>query len=174
LEQSARARIFLSCGQQKGSNEIKIAKAVSRNLERQGFATYIAVEEQTLEGITDNIFKKLEESEYFIFIDFRREPLGGLNKGKPVYRGGLFSQQELAVATFLKKPVIAFQETDIKSLDGILQFVQANSFTFETRQFLPTEISRAVRKKRWNPNWRNQLVIDRIPTEHEDAIFISG
>lgn len=34
---------------------------------------YIAVEEQTLKGFTQNILPRLNESEYYIFIDFRRE-----------------------------------------------------------------------------------------------------
>lgn len=66
-----------------------------------GFQLYIAVEEQTLKGVKDNIFSRLAESEYLIFIDFKREELmEKTEKGeskKICHRGGLFSNQELAI-----------------------------------------------------------------------------
>lgn len=55
-EESIKARVFLSCGQQKGRDEIEIARAISKKIDKMGFGTYIAVEEQTLEGVIDNIF----------------------------------------------------------------------------------------------------------------------
>jgi hypothetical protein len=66
------ARVFISCGQAKGSNEVSIAKGISGRLERLGFDPYIAVGEQTLTGLTENIFKRLGVSEYFVFVDFLR------------------------------------------------------------------------------------------------------
>jgi hypothetical protein len=170
-----KAHVFLSCGQQKGSDEIEIARAISKKLGKMGFSIYIAVEEQTLEGVVDNIFSKIEESEYFVFIDFKREELVEVrrekNSNEKVYRGGLFSQEELAVATFLDKPVIAFQEKSIKPLDGILQFIQANSFAFDERSSLPAKISKKIKENGWNPKWRDRIVLEKDPSEHEDAIF---
>jgi hypothetical protein len=69
-----KTRIFVSCGQKRDSdNEIQIARQIFRKLADMGFEPYLALEEQTLMGIKENIFSKLEESEYFIFIDFKRE-----------------------------------------------------------------------------------------------------
>jgi hypothetical protein len=56
------------------------------------FDAYIAVEEQTLRGLTENIFARLANSEYFLFDDFKRDRLEGSNE----HRGSLFSHQELA------------------------------------------------------------------------------
>jgi hypothetical protein len=67
-----------------------------------GFEPYVAVNEQSLGAINDNISRRLVDTEYFIFIDFKIEKL---ENGS--YRGSLFSRQELAIATFLgKDPLI--------------------------------------------------------------------
>jgi hypothetical protein len=99
--ETKKARVFLSCGQQKGTEEVSIAQRIKAKLERMGFQLYIAVEEQTLKGVKDNIFSRLAESEYLIFIDFKREELmEKTEKGeskKICHRGGLFSNQELAI-----------------------------------------------------------------------------
>jgi len=174
--ETKKARVFLSCGQQKGTEEVSIAQRIKAKLERMGFQLYIAVEEQTLKGVKDNIFSRLAESEYLIFIDFKREELiEKTEKGeskKICHRGGLFSNQELAIAAFLETPVLAFQEDGIKKLDGILQFIQANCFPFKNRNSLPKTIAEKVKQKQWNPNWRNELVLERNDdNEYEDAVF---
>jgi len=70
----------------EGSDEVAIAKAVGARLEKLGFEPWIAVEEQTLSGIKEHIFEKLRNSEYFIFVDFKREELGTTGE----HRGSLF------------------------------------------------------------------------------------
>ena len=94
-----------------------------------------------------------EESEYYIFIDFRREQL--LQNSKSIdYRGSLFSHQELAIATFLDKPVIAFQEQYLKPCDGIIGFLQINPKEFTDRKTLPDEVEKVVKDRNWNPRSR--------------------
>lgn len=149
-----RARIFISCGQQKNSAEEDTARAVAELLSGDGFEPYIAIREQTLLGITENIFSRLRECEYFIFIDFRREKLE-----EDGYRGSLFSHQELAIATYLKKDVLAFRQTGVKVDDGILGFIQANCQEFEEVQLLPDAIANRVRKAQWNCRSLNELQI---------------
>jgi hypothetical protein len=90
------ARVFISCGQSRGSDEEKTAHAIAERLIEMGFEPYVAVEEQTVAGLTGNIFERLRKSEYFVFVDFKREPLGST----AVHRGSLFSHQELAIAAF--------------------------------------------------------------------------
>ena len=75
-----RAKVFISCGQRAKSNgvefdEVKIAHEVASVLENKdmGFETYRAVYDRSLRGLKENIFSHLETSEYFLFIDFRRE-----------------------------------------------------------------------------------------------------
>ncbi len=166
---SARARVFISCGQAKGSDEVETAAEIGRVLEELGFEYYIAVEEQSLRGLKENIFGRLESSEYFIFVDFKREQF----VGEPVCRGSLFSHQELAIASYLDIPVLALQETGVKQDDGILRFLQANAIRFTDRHLLSAVVADEVRKRRWANDWRNDLVLERPdPTQHGDAQMV--
>ena len=90
-----RAKVFISCGQKKETNEIEVANTIGRVLEDMGFEPYIATQEQTLLGLRENIFWHLTTSEYFLFIDFIREQFAN----SPEHRGSLFSHQELAIAS---------------------------------------------------------------------------
>jgi hypothetical protein len=173
-----KARVFISCGQRKDADylrtitaetgqlttpELTVAKQISEKLKKLGYEPYIALEQQTLQGVKEAIFKKLENVEYFLFVDFRREGLfkeGEINFESGDYRGSLFSNQELAIATFQGYEVLAFQEEGVKKQDGILKFIQANCRTFSDRKNLVKDVVAEVKKK-WNPNWRNEIEIDQ-------------
>ena len=181
-----KARVFISCGQRKNADylttinsdnvglmtpELEIAKQISNKLIELGFdEPYIALEKQTLQGVKEAIFERLKNSEYFLFIDFKREGLfkeGEINIESGEYRGSPFSHQELAIATFQGLEVLAFQEEGVKKDDGILKFIQANCKTFSDRKELPSLVTNEVRKK-WNPNWRNELRFEREEEDFED------
>jgi hypothetical protein len=163
----ARARVFISCGQAKDTNEQSTAHAIANRLDQLGFDPYVAVQEQTLRGLTENIFDRLARSEYYIFIDFKREELA--NTSPPVHRGSLFSHQELALAAYLRIPVLAFQEVGVKQMDGIMRFLQANATPFTDRNLLASVIADKVNERRWAPHWRCELELDRDPTQFSDA-----
>ena len=91
-----KARVFINCGQAKNADELVTASKIKNRLTELGFDPYVAVEEQSLRGLTDNIFERLKNSEYFVFIDFKREAVSGTQ----CCRGSLFSHQELALAQF--------------------------------------------------------------------------
>ena len=117
------ARIFISCGQSKKPDEIEVAKAIADRLRGRGFDPYIAVQEQTFQGLKENIFARLRNSEYFVFVDFKREKPGRSQH----CRGSLFSHQELAMASLFEIDVAAFQERGVKPLDGLIQLLQVNA-----------------------------------------------
>jgi hypothetical protein len=54
-----RARVFMRCGHNKDTNEVTIAQQMVVRLEKLGFDPYIAVQEQTLGGLQENIFRQL-------------------------------------------------------------------------------------------------------------------
>jgi hypothetical protein len=162
-----RARVFISCGQAKESDEVQVASRIASRLEELGFDPYIAVQEQTLRGIKENIFGQLSNSEYFIFVDFKRDRLG--SKEPPLHRGSLFSHQELAVASYLDISVLALQESGVKQDDGILRFLQANAIPFTDRHLLPNVIADQVRQRGWNSQWRNELALERESGQFVDA-----
>ena len=174
---SERARVFISCGQRKDTEEVKIATEIANELTVLGFEPYIAVTEQTLKGVKENIFTKLRETEYFLFIDFKRERLfkGNdpfLDTGN--YRGSLFSHQELSIATYEDYEVLAFQEESVKKDDGILKFIQANCIPFTDVKSLPSFVIQKVKERGWNPNWRNTLSLNRLVTDYEDPMSPRG
>lgn len=163
------ARVFISCGQSKRSDEVATADAVAKRLRELGFDPYIAVQEQTLRGLKENIFEQLSKSEYFIFIDFKREQLA--QSDPPTSRGSLFSHQELAIASFLDIRLLAFQESGIKKDDGILKFLQANAIDFTDRHLLPNVIADEVHRRGWDPEWRNEIVLERSAEQYIDVTF---
>ncbi len=73
MNNSLKARVFISCGQRQ--DELKIVKEIASKLDVLGYDPYIAVEEQTLKGFKENILDHLSKSEYFLFMDFKREKL---------------------------------------------------------------------------------------------------
>ncbi|XES78469.1 MAG: hypothetical protein ACBZ72_06240 [Candidatus Bathyarchaeia archaeon] len=168
---SKKARVFISCGQRKDSQEVEIAEKIRDKLIEMGFEPYIAVTEQTLRGVKENIFTKLRSSEYFLFIDFKREKLFKEHSFEDtgVYRGSLFSHQELAIATFQDYEVLAFQEESVKKDDGLLKFIQTNCIPFTDFKSLPNLVSQKVKERNWNPKWRNELGLDRDENNYENA-----
>lgn len=167
-EKGRRARVFISCGQAKDTDETRIAGHIAETLRASGFDPYIAVQEQTLRGVKENIFERLRESEYFLFIDFKRERLVG-NRQPPTFRGSLFSHQELAIASFLSTPALVLQEDGVRTDDGILRFIQANAIGFRDRCILPDTVAREIRERGWDPDWRNELLLKRDKGEFRDA-----
>jgi hypothetical protein len=165
----ARTRVFISCGQSTGSSEVSVAHGIAERLRELGFDHYIAVQEQSLSGLKENIFEQLRRSEYFIFVDFKREQLAGTH----IHRGSLFSHQELALASYLKLRVLAFQESGVKHDDGILPFLQANATQFTDRHLLPNVIADQVQQRGWEPYWKNTIVLERDPT-YADVDGLSG
>jgi hypothetical protein len=163
-----RARVFISCGQSKTSDETQVANAIGDRLSELGFDPYIAVAEQTLRGLKENIFDQLRKSEYFLFVDFKRELLGNSS----FHRGSLFSHQELALASLLEIEVAAFQEKGVKPLDGLIQFLQANTVEFVDRNLLPDTVAKIVRQH-WKPNWRNELVLEASPNPRPERSSFS-
>jgi hypothetical protein len=169
IQNNLKARVFLSCGQRE-KDEIAITDEIALKLQKMGFELYIAVREQTLRGFTENILPGLDESEYYIFIDFKREQL--IENSRPNgFRGSLFSHQELAIATYLKKPVIAFQEKGLKSRDGIVGFLQMNPIPFEGRKRLPGKVETVVKDRNWSPMSRGELILNRRENEHEFILY---
>jgi len=166
------ATVFISCGQRQDVGELEIANQLAGRLRDEGFDPYVALQQQNLQGVKENIFAQLERSEYLIFIDFRREPIGTTDG--PPFRGSLFSHQELAIAAFLDLEAVVFQENGVKRDDGILAFLQANSVQFTDRHTLPSVVLDHVHQRAWRPDWKRQLVLERDVDQHVDASDQSG
>jgi len=154
------ARVFVSCGQ-RDCCENEVANRVKKVLEDVGYEPYLAVDEQSLCSLRENIFDRLgDRTEYFLFVDFRREKIGD----GPDSRGSLFSHQELAIASFLDfgDDCLAFQEQGVRKRDGMIGAFQGNVAEFQDRSELPQMIKGRVEGK-WQNNWRRKLVFADKP-----------
>lgn len=148
------ARVLISCGQ-LNDREIKIGKAVEEYFKTRNFETYFAEKVHSSDALTENIFKFLQNSEYFVFIDFKRDKLK-----ENLCRGSLFVNQEIGIATFLNLEGIGFVEKGTKR-EGILDYHIHNAFAFEDG----TEIITVLEKEttEWDNNSANEITIEYNP-----------
>jgi len=166
------ARVFISCGQRAEAGETEVAAAVASALADEGFSPYIAVGQQTLQGLKENIFEKIAEAEYFVFIDFCREQLVGLTP--PNHRGSVFVQQELALAAYLGTEAMIFQEDGIRPREGVLTAIQGNSINFTDRARLAAEVVNEAKRRGWDPSWQNSLAIEWDAQLQADTMRVPG
>jgi hypothetical protein len=164
----SKAKIFLSCGQNKSTEEPNFAASLAAAIRSLGFDCYIAIVDQSLSGLRENIFRQLDSSEYFVFVDFLREKLINKNGEVESCRGSLFSHQELAIASYLEMPCLVFQEHGIKQRDGMLSSFHVNPVEFTDRSTLVEVVRKAVAARiesgEWSTTWKNGLHIC-LPTK---------
>ena len=165
-----KARVFFSCGQAyKSERDTAGAIAEMLSSDEFGFDVYIADDKITPLGVKEAVFRELERSEYFLFVDFPRERL---NRRK--HRGSLFANQELALAIYLELPYLGFRHKDVRPRDGLLKFVQAGFPEFDSDVELIRKVRQYVRKHKWATGWRNELRMTRKEEEWDDAGQIIG
>jgi hypothetical protein len=154
------AKIFISCGQRLAEEQSVVGR-IEEVVRELGFEPYVGVWDNTLEGLKENIFRELENSEYILFIDFKRHEL---RDGS--FRGSVFSHQELAVASYLQIDALGFREAGLPN-EGVSSAVQLNCKEFETRDQLPDMVRDAIDRKikngKWSPTWKAQLILERKP-----------
>jgi hypothetical protein len=153
-----KARVFVSCGQ-RDSEERRIAGEVRDAIRDLGFAPYLAVVVHSSQSLTEGIYGHLRTAEYFLFIDFKRERLGWFDG----FRGSLFSNQELGIASFIGLESLFFVERAIRPRDGILGAIQGNAIPFVDRRALPAEVTRSIQEARWEPTARRELRVEPLP-----------
>lgn len=163
---STRARVFISCGQHT-HEERRIAGDLRDRLQGLGFDPYVAVEEQSLRGVKENIFRQLDRSEYMVFVDFRRERIGQDDKSDSCFRGSLFSHQELALAAFREIDVMVLREHGVE-LNGISRYIQENAKEFSDRTEIAAIVHGEIKRRCWSSSWRNELSLtDELPTKSD-------
>ena len=73
----------------------------------------------------------------------------------------LILSSKTALAVYLGKDLLVFQEKGVKEGDGILGSIQGNSILFSDRDHLPIVIGAKIKESNWKPDWKNKLVIER-------------
>lgn len=158
-----KARVFISCGQNKSSDEATVALSIKNWLDSKGYEAYVAIDVISVRGLRENIFDQLKKSDYFLFVDFKRERVIPLNcsKGK-TYRGSLFTHQELALASYLELPILAFRHESVRATEGMLGVMQINSKPFkdysDVLPLVEVEVDAAEKRGEWNNKHKNTLL----------------
>lgn len=159
-------KIFLSCGQ-ASEEERKVAKEIKDWLEdpTQGFKVYIAIEAQSINDINNEIIQNLEDSDYFIFIDFKREQVIKPN-GKEIFRGSLFTNQELALAYWLDFEKALFLQQEGIELEGMSRYLLSNAEKFVELNEILAKVKTQIKKREWTPSYSRHLVATSIESSN--------
>lgn len=167
MDQSLRARIFLSSGQIDGSDEVKLVEEAKRRLESDefGFSVSIGTGTNATESVASNVFRRLRQAEYLILVDFARGTVTGEpGQSAPFQRGSLYSEQELAVAVFRGLNYLVFQENGMLKRDGLLRHISSDPVFFDRATLVERICERVkteIKSGRWDPDWRNELGLSR-------------
>lgn len=150
-------KVFISCGQ-KDPEEIAIANKLKQWLNKRGFNAYVAKIAQSIQDVNSGIINELKNSDFYIFIDFHREKIKQ-EKRKPIYRGSLFTNQELALVYYLNfEKTLFFQQAGIKS-EGLLRYIAANPTPFEKKDDVLALIKKEIKKRPdWTPSYTRHLI----------------
>ncbi|MGO9087386.1 MAG: hypothetical protein ACLP6G_02710 [Terriglobales bacterium] len=97
--------IFVSCGQSTPA-ERQLGQAIAKLVEKEtGCRAYFAENQNTLEGVTENILKRLRIAAGFIAIMHPRGNVTNPNSasGQSWVRGSVWVEQEIAIAAFISQ-----------------------------------------------------------------------
>ena len=149
-------RVFISCGQ-RSPDEIGLGEAIAQLVdETTSLKGYFAQNQQSLDGVTRNIFQALYNSAAFIAVMHRRDELA---RGDGVYRGSVWVEQEIAIAAFLVQvlgasfPNRVFIQSGIRR-EGVRGFILLNAVEFENNDEVLTNLG----------NWLVGLEVNGAPS----------
>jgi hypothetical protein len=161
MADEVKARVFVSCSQRRDTDDERFVEWLQELLRKRGFDPYVAIKEHTFRGLKENLFEQIKSSEYFLFVDFKREQLLSEDGTSLGFRGSLFSHQELAIAAYLDLDVLAFQQEGVRETDGVLAVLQVNPVKFKSIPELRAGLlEKHLNKENWSPIARNILSID--------------
>lgn len=163
------SKVFISCGQSK-QEERAVAKEISEWFSSQGYVPYVAVETQNILDVNSGIINELERSDYYVFIDLMREELDN-----NFCRGSLFTNQELAIACFLRFEKTLFLKHNKIKLEGITQYMTSNAVTFEHYNEILPKIKCLVEKNEWTNTYSRHLILESLNLSekctYEDEVY---
>lgn len=99
----AEPLIFVSCGQSTHAERILGQEIANLVEQKTGCRAYFAENQNTLEGVTENILKRLNVAAGFIAIMHPRGEVLNSATGKKWVRGSVWVEQEIAIAAFISQ-----------------------------------------------------------------------
>jgi hypothetical protein len=151
------AKVFVSCGQRLPSETSTAIKIRDLLRDKFGLDSYLAFTIQSVEDVM-RITRDLSSCDYYLFIDFRREPIRrrGLTRE---YRGSLFTHQELALAHHLAFPEMIALKQEGVVMEGFAQYVLSNPDEFSQESDLLSKIEKLVLQRGWHKEYSRNLVV---------------
>lgn len=128
--------VFISCGQ-SSEEERKLGRTIATRVSQfTPFVGYFAQNQQTLDGLTRDIFNAIHNSAGFIAVMHRRDRL---LKGQGEFRGSVWVEQEIAIAAFIvqslgqRLPSRAYVQKGIRR-EGVRGYIHLNPIEFESSE----------------------------------------
>jgi len=150
------SKIFLSCGQR--GKEVTIARKIKSELVKQGFEVHFAIDVQSIPEINSGIIGELKNSDFYLFVNFCRDPIGRDEKDHVEYRGSLFSHQEFAIAYALgfDDKILVVNQKGAKK-EGLLKYFGCNAKEFSGPGDCVAVVQRVLKRARWQSGYSRRL-----------------
>src|SRR6266568_2050336 len=149
-------KVFISCGQDTDAERLAAREAATW-LNSEGYGAYVAIKVQSIPDLNKGIIDELKRSDYFLFVNFRREMISQ-GSGDPVFRGSLYTNQELAIAYALGFQDMIFLNQRFTERRGMFGTIVSNSPEFDRYTELLPGLQTAIRDAGWKPSFSRNLV----------------
>jgi hypothetical protein len=167
LKPTRNKTVFISCGQQT-ENEKQLGNSI-QDLVREltPFEPYFAEFHTSLEGLSKNIFRALNQSAGFIAVMHQR---GYVNPPGDVFRASVWVEQEIAIAAFLHSAlgkhinIAAYIQPGI-ALEGARQQLLLNPRVFENNNDVLEHLSLIL------PTWQAPLEPEEASEVDVDIVY---
>lgn len=148
-------KVFISCGQAT-AEECDIAKKIEDWLKSKGFTSFRATGIQTILELNTKIISELKKSDFYLFINFKREQVCG----KDGFRGSLYTHQELAIALALRmEKILLINHKDVIK-EGIAGYLVSNVGEFSEYNEVLNIVQEAVEKAGWDHSYSRNLSVN--------------
>jgi hypothetical protein len=122
-----------------------------------GFDPYVAAQVQSILDLNGEIIGELKRSDFFLFIDFRREEVA---TGQ--CRGSLFTHQEAAIAYSLGfQKMLFLRQRGVRS-EGMLAYIVSNVPCFDRHTDVVQSARQAVFQAGWVSTYSRNLIVSNL------------
>ncbi|MBL7074260.1 hypothetical protein ISS37_03360 [candidate division KSB1 bacterium] len=85
--------------------------------------------------------------------------LAFFSKRNPIYRGSLFTNQELAIAYNLQFEEVLYIQQEYVKLEGIGKYLLSNAIRFRSKTDVPDIIENEITQRGWSSTYSRHLVV---------------
>jgi hypothetical protein len=122
-----------------------------------GFDPYVAAQVQSILDLNGEIIGELKRSDFFLFIDFRREEVEA-----DQWRGSLFTHQEAAIAYSLGfQKMLFLRQRGVRS-EGMLAYIVSNVPCFDRHADVVQSARQAIFQAGWVPAYSRNLIVSNL------------